>query len=79
MDGEKLNLEGKHANSWITIRPRGSDFTNKIGAKVRVATDQKSLEFCVEVNILIATEALDYNALIIAPEHIRFWSVGERR
>ena len=78
MDGEKLNLEGKHANSWITIRPRGSDFTNKFGAK-EVATDQKSLEFCVEVKILIATEALDYNALIIAPERNRFWSVGERR
>jgi hypothetical protein len=42
MDGEKLNLEVKHANSWITIRPRGSDFTNKFGAK-EVATDQKGL------------------------------------
>jgi hypothetical protein len=42
MDGEKLNLEGKHANSWITIRPRGSDFTTKLGDK-EVATDQKGL------------------------------------
>ena len=42
MDGEKLNLEGKHANSWITIRPRGSDFTTKFGDK-EVATDQKGL------------------------------------
>ncbi len=44
-----------------------------------MATDQKSLEFCVVVKILIATEALDYNVLIIAPERTRFWSVGERR